>query len=177
MNKELEEQYFIWLRNQIAHPKEGVKTYDRLFELLHEHEFVWTVPGDKHRAADGMELRTDFLRETSFSSDPDWAYAPCTLLEFFVAFSRRASSQTDDPIAQWFWEFMYNLGLDKFYYGAKMTEDQVKEIFEKFVWRQYLPSGQEGGICPLYKSVPQDQRKVEIWYQFFYYLEDQDRAL
>src|SRR5215204_3277038 len=104
MNKELEEQYFIWLRNQIAHPKEGVKTYDRLFELLHEHEFVWTVPGDKHRAADGMELRTDFLRETSFSSDPDWAYAPCTLLEFFVAFSRRASSQTDDPIAQWFWE-------------------------------------------------------------------------
>lgn len=177
MNKELEEEYFIWLCDQVKHNDPIHRTYDRLFEMLHTNEFVWIVVGDKNRAADGMDLRIAFLRESSLSSDPDWAYSPCSLLEMFVAFSQAAEFQTDDPVPDWFWEFMTNLGLHEFYYESGMTEEQVLDIFETFIWRTYLSTGCGGGLFPLRNKIPKDQRKVELWYQLFHYLDDQDRML
>jgi hypothetical protein len=90
-----------------------------------------------------------------------------------IAFSKRAEFATDVPHAQWFWEFIDNLGLTEFNDASEVTTDDVADILYTFVWRLYRDNG-KGGLFPL-EGPHQDQRKVEVWYQFCAYLTDQDR--
>ena len=174
MEGPLENLYFKWLCAKVMYVRTPTPslTYWKLLKILHTTEFVWLLSGDDNRAADGIELRSDFLIEAQISDNQEWRALGCSLLEMFIAFSRRAQFQTAIPAHEWFWEFMDNLGLKEFNDGADNFE-KVEEILDQFIWRTYNRNG-EGGMFPL-NSPNGDQRETEIWYQFCGYLVDQDR--
>lgn len=173
MSEPIEESYFNWLRAKVLSPN-NYRLYLDLLRLLHETEFVWVVPGDKNRAEDGLELRIDFHRESRLNPDPSWEHVGCSIFEMLLAFAKRASFQTDDSVKDWFWDFITNLDLGE--YRHVLSDDDIlfiDDVLQKFIWRTYDPSGL-GGMFPM-RWPKEDQTKVEIWYQFCQYLEDQGR--
>lgn len=180
MNEPLERLYFNWLCAKVGMIRSPggrltpSQTYFKLLRLLHNTEFIWQLMGDDNRAEDGMDLRYEFLLAADIPDDEHWrTESGCSLLEMFIGFSRRAQFQTGDTVQDWFWEFMENLGLKEYNDGSDMSEEEVVDILDTFVWRTYNANGY-GGIFPLDNPLS-DQRKVEIWYQFCDYLVDKDR--
>lgn len=169
MNEPVDESYFNWLCAKVIDPR--LTVYLDLMRILHTTEFVWLIQGDRNRAEDGVELREEFLREALIEVEPEWINMPCSLLELFIAFSRRATFQTERPEKEWFWEFLRNLNLDEYRQINESDLSVIDDILYDFVWRTYNPNGQ-GGMFPLRKP-EEDQRKVEIWYQFCEYLVEQ----
>lgn len=165
----IENEYFNWLCAKVL-DTDGPMYID-LMRVFYSTQFVWLVPGDGNRAEDGCELRIDFLRELREKNNDPWFYMPCSVLEMFIAFSKRASFQTDIPEKEWFWTFLKNLDLDEFrrIQGSEILI--IEGILDTFIWRTYDPSG-HGGMFPM-RWPKHDQREVEIWYQFCEYLEDQ----
>ena len=168
MSEPIEGDYFNWLCAKVLKP--GVRQYRDLLKILYSTEFVWIIPGDRNREEDGIELRQYFLNETGWIIDDGWYNEPCSVFEMLIAFSQRASFQTDIPTDVWFWEFMDNLDLRDYRHVNHSIIPLIDEILHDFVWRTYDPSGL-GGICPL-RMKRRDMRKVEIWYQFCEYLDD-----
>lgn len=169
MREPIESEYFNWLCAKVR--KSPPPMYDDLFSILYQTEFVWVIPNDRNRAEDGKELRIDFLRELQWENDPGWFNEPCSVLEMLIAFAKRAYFQTDRQTKDWFWEFIANLMLDDFRHVSQDQLSVIEEILHTFVWRTYEPSG-HGGIFPM-RWPKHDQRRIEIWYQFNEYLEDQ----
>lgn len=176
MDEPIEEAYFNWLYHKVAandHPTPSTSYYNLLREL-HRTEFVWIVLGDDNRAADGLEVRREFhtLLRLRYSERLPWDLIGCSVLEMMIAFSRRAEFQSEGNISarDWFWIFMRNLGLDECDDTKSDTEPLIKEVLENFIYRQYRRDG-KGGMFPL-RHNRQDQRKIEIAYQFFAYLDE-----
>ena len=161
MGEPIENLYFNWLCAKVL--DSGSSAYEQLMVVLHKTEFVWFVPEDRRRASEGRYLREDFLRETNLEPELPWYEEPCSMLELLVAFAKRAAFQNEAPVQEWFWEFMHNLGLDEFRRVSDADLPVIEDIIDTFIWRQYEPNG-VGGILPVYSS-PNDQRKVELWYQ------------
>lgn len=174
MNEPIEELYFNWLYMKVAHVENPTPslTFWTLLRDLHSTEFVWLVSGDDNRAEDGLEVRKEFLTYAFLPRHQPWDSIPCSVLEMFIAFARRAEFQTDMPVREWFWIFMENLGLEDLNDAHNGITQRVTEVLDRFIWRTYGPNGL-GGLFPLSKS-DHDQRKVEIWYQFCEYLVDQE---
>lgn len=177
MDEPIEEVYFNWLYSKVAsvsNPTPSL-TYLTLLRDLHSTEFVWLLSGDDNRAEDGLDLRREFHREifAAFGEELPWMHEGCSVLEMLIAFARRASFQTDQPAREWFWIFLENLGLADLNdaYDGDITS-VVNDVTYRLIWRQYQRDGQ-GGMFPL-MDPPEDQRKVEIWYQFSEWLVDQD---
>lgn len=176
MNEPLENLYFNWLCAKVLrleNPTPSLR-YDTLLRTLHNTEFVYTISGDDNRSEDGIELRTEFLLEADIPDHPEWRAMPCSLFEMLIAFARRAEFMTDVPAAQWFWEFMDNLDLRQYNDASGVSQDEIAEILFRLVWRQYRFDGHDGGLFPL-DQPHEDQKNVEIWYQFAEYLIDQSR--
>lgn len=171
MDESIEEAYFTWLCAKVTPPYSDV--YYGLLLVLHKTEFIWvpSVLGDRNRAADGQELRLDFLRETNVYREREWFECPCSVLEALIAFARRANFQTDIPVADWFWRFIENLGLSEYRRISESDVPVIQGILNTFVWRTYDRDGR-GGLFPL-ESPKKDQRKVEIWYQFAEFVAEQ----
>jgi hypothetical protein len=175
MVEPLENLYFNWLCAKIYYNQNSTPslTYWRLLRILQNTEFVWLISGDDNRAEDGLELRVEFLLESDIPDIPEWRRNPgCSLLEMLIAFSRRAQFSTGTTSKEWFWEFIRNLDLIEFN-DASLTYEAVEGILNQFIWRTYEANG-NGGMFPL-DDPKQDQRKVEIWYQFCDYLVDKNQ--
>ncbi len=75
-----------------------------------------------------------------------------------------------DRTAIWFWEMMDNLRLttqDDYQFDERFSN----RVITKFLQRKYSPDGNGG---PFYiPNCDQDLRKVELWYQMNYYIQDQ----
>jgi DNA-directed RNA polymerase specialized sigma24 family protein len=85
-----------------------------------------------------------------------------------IAFANRAEFQTDIPARDWFWVMLRNLGLDEYRRVEPQDVPVITDILYRFVWRLYDENGY-GGLWPL--QVPtEDQRNVEIFYQFCAYV-------
>jgi hypothetical protein len=168
MDEPIENEYFNWLCAKVL--QRGTRIYHDLLKILHTTEFQYVVRADRHRASDGVELRTYFLQETGFESNRTWFDQPCSVFEVFVSFADRASFQTDIPARDWFWEFMENLMLDQYRQVSSSDIPVIKDTLELFMSRTYDPNGY-GGMFPL-RHPQRDQREVEIWYQFCDYLRD-----
>lgn len=169
MDEPIEELYFNWLCAKVLDPY--VRIYFDLMHILHTTEFVWFVPEDQNRAEDGLELRTYFLRESGNEFVEEWFNSPCSVLEMLIAFSDRASFQMDQPAKDWFWHFLNNINLDEYRQVSIDDELIIRDILHTVIWRTYREDG-HGGLFPMNHTF-NDQRKVEIWYQFCEYLEDQ----
>lgn len=169
----LDELYFQWLYRQVGKAgTNGSKTHWKLLRQLYSKEFVWVVPNDDNRVADGVQLRWLFVAESQLERvDASWMNMGCSVLEMLLAVSHRLAFEAEGRSVEWFWVLMKNLALDEFTdsnYDGFIVE--VDEILEKFIWRRYHADGR-GGIFPLQDAVV-DQRDVEIWYQMSMYLHE-----
>ena len=140
---------------------------------LYVKEFVWLIPNDDNRAEDGKELRYEFINEQGIDEvDQAWLDLGCSVLEMMIALARRAAFESDDEVVEWFWRFIFNLGLnnhtDIAYTSA--TEREVDNVLDTVIFRTYDADGL-GGLFPL-THPRQDQRKVELWYQLAAYLSE-----
>jgi hypothetical protein len=176
MNERLEDMYFNWLCAKVIRVENPTPslTFDTLLKTLHNTEFVWLLSGDDNRAADGKELRAEFLIAGGFPDDEEWRKEyPCSVFEMLIAFSRRAEFNSEIPAQSWFWEMLSNLNLNELNDASGVSPYEITEVLEHFMWRQYPPDG-DGGLFPLVQP-EEDQRNVEIWYQFCAYVVEQDR--
>lgn len=175
MEEPIEESYFNWLYAKVVQIR-GTKTpsnsYLTLMRDLHSTEFVWLLSGDDNRAADGLDLRKEFIQQAYLDFDPPWMNIPCSVLEMFIAFSRRAEFDTDIGSREWFWIFLQNLGLSDLTDATRGVTELVNEVLYTFVWRLYDRKG-NGGMFPLSKS-KNDQRKIEVYYQFCEWVTEND---
>ena len=172
MNKALEEFYFDWLYAKVMTPEPSHRPYFTLLHTMFKTEFVWILSGDDNRAEDGLELRNEFNYELNLCMDKPWFENGCSILEMLIAFSRRANFQTDIDPSDWFWEFVANLDLTEAYDDAFYSESVITKKLYDFVWRTYKYDG-TGGLFPL-NNPEEDQRKVEVWYQFCAYISEKD---
>lgn len=178
MTRDLDKEYYLWLcsftrtRNKSTRT---IKTYNKLLEILHYQEFIPLVPHDENRVEDGLGLRWRFSRERGVNYDPE---DRCSVLEMMIALALRCEEQImEDPdignrTSHWFWLMVRNLGLFK-YSDDKFTSRTTKIIEDKidtFINREYNDNG-KGGLF-IIENCRHDLRKVEIWYQMCWYLDD-----
>jgi hypothetical protein len=159
------EVYLGWLGLQVR--VDNGKSYEHLLSLLQQKEFVWLVPNDDNRIADGLELRQEFAHETRGIR----VTGECGVLEVLIGISRRLEFMAGGDAAGWAWQLICNLELHKVAdpIGPRKAL-KVDEILEALVWRNYDPDG-TGGFFPL-AWPEEDQTKVEIWYQMAKYVEE-----
>jgi hypothetical protein len=179
MTPRLDELYLGWLYSQvgpveIANPRQ---THWRLLEILYNKEFLWIIANDDNRAADGKELRQEFLDEEEIDDvDAEWMDLPCSMLELILGLAKRLSFMNDGEPHVWFWELIENLRLEDYNDTALIPEGDIEEeihdILDDVIWRTYKPSGL-GGLFPL-RYTEQDQRIVELWYQLSAYLAERE---
>lgn len=175
MHKPLDELYFPWLYSQVAplRVRSRTKSFWKLFRQLYNTEFVWVISNDDNRLEDGKSLRKEFLSHEKYECfDDDWLYLGCSVLEMLIALSRRLYFETDIEADLWFWHLMKNLDLYLYNDSVVNPSQDIERIVNRLIWRTYSPDG-HGGLFPL-KNSCEDQRRVEIWYQMFAYLEEEN---
>lgn len=156
-------EYFEWLTSQIfVNPG---KSFDELFELMHNTEFVWFVPNDDNRVQDGMALRHEFLDSRRQKLKLPYV----TFLEVLIGLSRQTSFIVGGEDAKrWAWRLIKNIGLNRM--SDPLTDirkTQAAELIEDVIWRNYEPDG-KGGFFPL-KNAKQNLTEVELWGQLQLY--------
>lgn len=171
MVQTLHEAYLEYLGGQIAF--EGGSFVDLLW-LMHEKEFVWFVPNDDNRIADGLDIRKEWLQHVTVALDEDPVPGfdfPCSFLEVLLALSRRMAFQAGDPAEGWAWQFLINLDLNRMRDDlSKYKTRKADDIMETVIFRTYANDG-AGGFFPL--THPRaNQKKVELWYQMSAYIEE-----
>lgn len=174
MDEPIEEVYFNWLYSKVAAvdiPTPSL-TYWTLFQTLHSIEFVWLVVGDDNRAEDGLEIRHEFLVQVDAPTNLPEMSIGCSVLEMLIALARRAAFNTEIPERDWFWIFTENLGIADLCDAKRNVGRKAYDAVDRFIWRSYSPNG-EGGLFPL-RNPREDQRKVEIWYQFHEWIAERE---
>lgn len=169
--------YFEWLFNLVCGDRysRDYITYEKLLRYLHDTEFRYSIPKDKNRAGDGIDLRYRFAIRYSDSQDATlYLKGPCSVLEMMIALAIRCEenimddAQIGDRTGQWFWQMVANLGLgsmDDNRFDIQLVED----VIERFLDREYEPDG-KGGLFTV-RHCEYDLRDVEIWYQLCWYLD------
>lgn len=178
-NDALNRRYFEWMCQTVCDNHRYAKSasYRRLLTKLHNTPFEYTMPMDGNRAADGIDLRYRFGRETNVSDVVIATYLddrPCSILEMMIALSIRCEehimedSDIGDRTGQWFWNMIVSLGL------GNMTDNRydvhlVNDVIRRFLDREY---GRDGhGSLFVVKGCRKDMRDIDIWYQMCMYLE------
>ena len=168
-------EYFEWLYKLVCGKRYSNKiSYRKLLSHLHSITFSYSIPNDKNRAEDGIDLRYRFSIIKGYSDVPRYLYGPCSILEMIVALSIRCEENImDDPrigdrTGQWFWGMITNLGLGSMI-DEKFDALYVDDVIERFLNHKYEPDG-KGGLFRI-KGCTQDLRNIEIWYQLCWYLD------
>lgn len=174
----LDDRYLEWIYGQIGavRNRNPAKSYWRLAKQLYTVPFYYFVPNDDNRAADGCEMRMEFIDELGLQEivDPAWIAMECSMLEMLVGLARRAAFETYSDAGTWFRLFMRNLDLMGYTDAVWNTtiEREVNNTLERVMHRRYRANG-VGGLFPL-RLPGRDQRKVELWYQLSAYLLEGD---
>lgn len=164
MARDLLEVYLGWLEPQCG-VLEQPRSYSGLLRTMLQKEFVWLIPNDHNRIADGLGVRREFFQETGLHGD----LGPCSVLEVLVALSRRLEFQAGGEAPGWAWQLIRNLELHKYPDPiGRRKAIQIEEILQTLVYRTYDPDGQ-GGFFPQIDT-NLDQRKIEIWYQMSHWV-------
>ena len=163
------EDYFRWLMEKVQEKGHRRTRYQDLFWILHDTEFVWIIPNDDNRVADGLDLRVEFFHERRIRGKK--LPRPCSVLEVVVALSRRLSWLAEGSAEGWAWQLLCNLELHKFHDPISLRKERkADDILYSLIWRTYDPDG-TGGFFPLINP-KRDQRLVEIWYQMHAYVRE-----
>ena len=174
MGEPFEEAYFNWLCAKVIDPFSNPINNLKLLSDLYKTEFVWIISGDDNRAIDGQYLRKEFFDQSHFPAEQYFLDYTCSVLEMLIAFSRRAEFQTDDAPEEWFWIMVDNLGLRELQGTEEENLISYNDIIDTFMWREYSDLGY-GGLFPLKDSL-NNQKEIEILYQFFEYLSEKENG-
>ena len=169
-------EYFEWLYNMVCERRYSREiSFRKLLMHLHNTEFIYVIPMDENRAADGVYLRYRFAYDhPSPALVESYLEGPCSVLEMMVALALRCEEWImDDPkmgdrTSQWFWNMIVNLGLGSMvdeYYDEKLVTD----ILDLFMHREYEPDGR-GGLFTV-KYLDRDMRDMEIYAQLCAYID------
>lgn len=179
MAENVKESYLEWMYNLVRHQKYTErKSYRRLFEILYDIEFTYTVDMDVNRYNDGVELRYRFGKTTRCRRSDVKRYLdskPCSVLEMIVALAVRleehimVDDKYGDRTGTWFWGMIENLGLIDMAYDDR-GEEYIRDVVQRFLDHDYDPNGKGGLFTVSYCD--QDLRDAEIWYQACWYLDD-----
>lgn len=164
--------YFDWLSQMLIPDERTRESYQKVLLGLFNTDFEWKVKYDDNRAEDGEQLRVMYENETGL-----WCnnYSSCSILEMLGALAYRCENEImydpdeGDRTSEWFWEMLENMGLtgmDDWHFDY----DKFEEIVKKLNNRTYEKDGYGG---PFYiQGFRQDMRKIELWYQMNYYIQD-----
>lgn len=171
MGVPLDELYFRWLCAQVGETEDRKpsRTFWNLLRKLFTTEFVYLIPNDDNRAADGRDLRYEFVDEERLEVPEDWMTQGCSMMELLIGLSRRLSFELEGGPRLWFWRLVANLDLDQYNDSMPFPEARVDHILDKVIWRTYKPNGREG-LFPLKARGGPDQRDVELFYQLQAYV-------
>lgn len=168
--------YFAWLYDVVCSKKLPTISYRKLLMYLHDTEFVYEVPRDRNRAADGEALRYRFAlmqpHEDLQGFVMDCLDAPCSVLELMIGLALRCEEQVmDNPkygdrSAQWFWNMIVNMGLGGMT-DAKFNKAAVEIAVNTMMYRAYDQDGR-GGLFTV-EDAERDMRGVELWVQMLWY--------
>ena len=172
--------YFEWMMDTVCGKKHtGKYSYRKLLQCLHDIYFTQPyrhrVKDDSNRVEDGICLRRRFALIKDCEEIIDYLDGPCTVLEMMVALAiRMEKTIMDDPAvgdrtSQWFRNMLVSLKLGDMF-DERFDETRAVENIERFLRREYEPNG-AGGLFTL-KHCSADLRKVEIWRQMCWYLDE-----
>lgn len=174
--------YLRWLALQIRGEDDGHpdRTYEGLCTIMFEKEFVWLVPNDDNRVADGLELRVDFCHKHGIRAERMGTFLnkehpnpPCSFLEVLIGLSRRLAfidMEVSSPEG-WAWILLNNLVLHRITDPVgRGRARKADKILDKCIWRGYDSNG-AGGFFPL-RRPHENQATIEIWYQMSAYLNE-----
>ncbi|MDY2835719.1 MAG: hypothetical protein SOW46_11055 [Candidatus Aphodomonas sp.] len=175
----IREAYFQWMVSLVCGERRtDPGAWERLFRLLHETEFTYTLEMDGNRAEDGTDLRYRFAYECGWPAEDVRTYLdgrPCSVFEMMAALAARceehimADPASGNRTGKWFFGMLQSLGLGEMK-GGRMDEKRARAILERFLRREYEPDGR-GGLFTI-KSGRHDMRRIEIWYQMMWYLDE-----
>jgi hypothetical protein len=142
---------------------------------LHGREFEYSIPLDENRAVDGIALRWRFVCDNDYPNRVlDDLRGPCSILEMMIALAFKCEDVMDDPaigerFEQWFWHMIVSLGLGPMT-DASFDKREVEESIDRFLDHAYAPNG-KGGLFTI-RNCECDLRRVEIWKQMCWYLDE-----
>jgi hypothetical protein len=179
-DKPLDELYFEWLYKHIGSVKNRnpARSHWHLAQQLFSIPFNNFIGTDDNRAADGKELRQQFISECDIEDiEVNWLALDCSLLEMLIALANRTAYESSATCINWFWKFIENLGLKQYTDDIydQTVDLEVERLLNRFVNRRYKRNG-EGGIFPL-RNPRKDQRREELWYQMSAYLLEDEHAI
>lgn len=170
--------YSQWLQGLVSGDERLGRRYAKLLKTLAAKEFTYFIPNDDNRAGDGIKLRTVFLNALPHiprdKIEISVLSGNCSILEMMVALAIRfdeslISGDSDTKMAEFFWEFVHNLGLGV-YPDDAFNSERVEDILETLLARKYGRNG-KGGMFPL-RRPRKDARTTELWYQMMAYLDE-----
>lgn len=181
MNSSIKNEYDNWLIDLTTDWCSSYGNYGRLMEFLHSIPFYSTVqvPLDENRGADGKDMRLRFVEDTvEYNYNHVYLYLndyEATMLEVMAALAIRCEENImrDDDVGdrcdEWFYGMLCSSGLVACC-DENFDENEAKEIVDRILERKYSRNG-KGGLFTL-SNPPKDLRKVEIWYQLLWYLDE-----
>lgn len=178
-SNQIQEQYLDWMTRLVCEDGYGGNgSWHCLFALLHDMDFTYLMELDENRAIDGGDLRYRFAYESGYSGEDidGMNDRSCSVLEMMVALAARCEEHImDDPdsgnrMGKWFFDMIRSLGL------SDMQDDRFDAIYaravvSRFLRREYAASGCGGLFTLRYHNA--DMRRVEIWYQAMWYLDEE----
>lgn len=174
VEEQIKSDYFEWMYDLVSGNRFAAgNTYRQLLTFLHDTEFVYFVPYDENRAAEGVALRYRFCSMHDIL-DLEWCLdGPCSILEMMIALAIRCEENLmvdrtmGDRTAQWFWNMISNMGLGGMT-DTNYNEWLVNDVVTRFLNREYEPDGR-GGLFRV-RGWHRDMRTAEIWHQLLAYI-------
>lgn len=178
MNHTIENDYYHWITSLASEWCYDYGSFQKLFDYLYSREFYSVIKKDDNRAADGIDFRTRFIDGHPYYTYRDcylYLTKPCNILELMCALAFRCDEDIMyDPdqgnrSGYWFYEMLKSMHLDGMSDDC-YDADIVERIVNNFLERKYKRNG-EGGLFTI-RNTNQDVRKVEIWFQLLWHLNE-----
>ena len=168
--------YFEWLYDKVCENRFHEETsFRKLLMCLHDIEFTYIIKNDVNREEDGLDLRYRYCLLHDHLDDLHYLSGPCSVLEMMVALAIRceedfmSDTRLGNRTSQWFWNMIVNLGLGS-QIDYNFDRDYVEKTIDNFLNRKYSRNG-KGGLFTV-RNCKYDLRKVEIWCQMNWYLDN-----
>lgn len=150
------------------------KKYKKLLRLLYSIPFEYTNELDGNRIADAEDYRFTFEDE----GYPIIGEMDYSVLEVLVAFVIRVETSImadfnfGDRTGYWFWNIIFNLGLEN-QTDNNFDEEYCRNVIDIALKREYRKDGTGGGMFPI-PGFKKDLRKHDIWKQMLWWLNAND---